>query len=98
MTRMLLFSVPPQTTVPEAFLHNLSDEDMAQCAVDLRLAAEERVEEMLRRDHGVSIMTQFICRSGDGEGQQGSGEAKGTGKLFKGTGKLFKGKAAHGAA
>jgi len=55
LTRTLLFSAPSQATVPEAFLRNLSDEDMAQREVELRRAAELRPAEMLRRDHGVSM-------------------------------------------
>ena len=69
LTRTLLFSVPPQTTVPEDFLHNLSDEDMVQCAVELRRAAEERVVERLHRGHGlesIARMADLMIHRGHG--------------------------------
>ena len=59
LTRTLLFSVPPQTTVPEDFLHNLSDEDLVQCAVELRRAAEERVVERLHRGDGLKSIARM---------------------------------------
>ena len=67
LTRTLLFSVPPQTTVPEAFLHNLSDDRLVQCAVDLRRAAELRVAKMLRQDHGSLMTTGWPERSEETE-------------------------------